>query len=61
MSDEKRQDEDEVPSPAGMPEMNPPKGGPDADPDAPDPEDLFPGRPGTPPGDSGLEAEGPSS
>ncbi|GEL17037.1 hypothetical protein [Pseudonocardia asaccharolytica] len=46
MADEKRQDE--VVNPAGMPEMHPPKGGPNEDPDVPDPEHLVPGRPGFP-------------
>jgi mycofactocin glycosyltransferase len=46
MTDEKRQGE--VVNPAGMPEMHPPEGGPNADPDVPDPEDLVPNRPGTP-------------
>lgn len=46
MADEKRQDE--VANPAGMPEMHPPEGGPNADPDAADPGLLVPGRPGFP-------------
>jgi hypothetical protein len=36
----------EVPEVAGMPSMDPPVGGPNADPDALDPADLVPGRPG---------------
>jgi hypothetical protein len=44
MTDEKRQDE--AAGSAGMPEMNPPEGGPNADPDTPDPEKLVPPRPG---------------
>jgi hypothetical protein len=43
--DEQRQDD--VVNPAGMPEMHPPEGGPNADPDVPDPEDLVPNRPQT--------------
>jgi hypothetical protein len=58
MTDEKRQDE--VVNPAGMPEMRPPKGGPNADPDAPDPEDLVPNRPGTPQEPKEVRSEGPS-
>jgi hypothetical protein len=45
MADE---NQDEVVNPAGMPEMHPPKDGPNADPDAPDPSQLVPGRPGVP-------------
>ena len=37
-----------VVNPAGMPEMHPPEGGPNADADAPDPGTLVPGRPGFP-------------
>ena len=39
----------DIPEAAGMPPMDPPAGGPNADPDAPDPGDLVPGRPGPPP------------
>ncbi|MFC5995469.1 hypothetical protein ACFQE5_14740 [Pseudonocardia hispaniensis] len=46
MADEKRQDE--VVNPAGMPQMHPPEGGPNANPDVPDPGNLVPGRPGIP-------------
>ena len=42
----------EVPEVAGMPSMNPPEGGPNADPDAPDPGDLVPQRPGAPPAEN---------
>lgn len=45
MADEKQ---DDVVNPAGMPEMHPPEGGPNADPDSPDPGLLVPGRPGAP-------------
>jgi hypothetical protein len=45
MADENQED---VVNPAGMPEMHPPKDGPNADPTAPDPELLVPGRPGAP-------------
>lgn len=38
-------------NPAGMPEMHPPGGGPNQDPNVPDPGDLVPGRPGPPPRD----------
>jgi hypothetical protein len=56
MSDQERQDD--VVNPAGMPEMNPPEGGPNADPDVPDPKDLFPNRPGTPEEDVQVDTEG---
>jgi mycofactocin glycosyltransferase len=60
MTDEKRQDD--VVNPAGMPEMHPPEGGsPNADPDAPDPEDLVPNRPGTPQETEKVEPESPQS
>jgi mycofactocin system glycosyltransferase len=59
MTDEKRQDD--VVNPAGMPEMHPPQGGPNADPDAPDPEDLVPNRPGTPQETERVEPESPQS
>lgn len=35
-----------VVNPAGLPEMHPPEGGPNADPDSPDPGQFVPGRPG---------------
>jgi hypothetical protein len=38
----------QVTNPAGMPEMHPPEGGPNADPTVPDPGQLVPGRPGFP-------------
>ena len=41
-----------VPEVAGMPSMDPPEGGPNADPDAPDPADLVPQRPGAPPAEN---------
>jgi hypothetical protein len=44
MTDEKH--EGEIVPPPGMPEVNPPQGGPNADPNTPDPEDLVPNRPG---------------
>jgi hypothetical protein len=59
MTDEKRQDE--VANPAGMPEMHPPKESPNADPDAPDPEDLVPNRPGTPQETEQVDTEGPQA
>lgn len=49
----------EVVNPAGMPEMHPPEGGPNADPDAPNPEDLVPNRPGTPEVEEEVEPRGP--
>ena len=58
MTDEKRQDD--VVNPAGMPEMHPPEGSPNADPDAPDPEDLVPNRPGTPQETEQVDPESPS-
>jgi mycofactocin glycosyltransferase len=58
MTDEKRQDD--VVNPAGMPEMHPPEGSPNADPDAPDPEDLVPNRPGTPQETTQVDPESPS-
>jgi hypothetical protein len=45
MADE---NQDEVVNPAGMPEMHPPEGGPNADPDSPDPGLFVPARPGVP-------------
>ena len=42
------EDQGQVVNPAGMPEMHPPEGGPNADPDVPDPGQLIPGRPGFP-------------
>ena len=44
MTDEKRQDE--AVNPAGMPEMQPPEGGPNADPNTPNPEEMMAPRPG---------------
>ena len=41
----------DMPLAAGMPPLDPPDGGPQADPDAPDPADLVPGRPGPPASD----------
>ena len=57
--DEQRQDD--VVNPAGMPEMHPPEGGPNADPDVPDPEDLVPNRPGTPQEPEEVDPEGPQT
>jgi len=53
--------EKEPVNPAGMPEIHPPKGGPNADPDAPDPEDLVPNRPGTPAREEQVDPEGPGA
>jgi hypothetical protein len=39
----------DVVDPLGRPTINPPEGGPNADPNTPDPGDLVPGRPGPPP------------
>jgi hypothetical protein len=36
-----------APNPAGIPQPDPPEGGPNNDPDAPDPADLAPGFGGT--------------
>jgi hypothetical protein len=47
MGDE--QDRNDVVDPLGRPKIDPPEGGPNADPNAPDPGDLVPGRPGPPP------------
>ena len=44
MDDKTNQDADNL---VGVPEPNPPEGGPNADPDAPDPADLVPGLGGT--------------
>ena len=55
MTDER---ESAVPDAAGMPPMDPPAGGPNADPDSPDPSDLMPPRPGTPPEDVDTESSG---
>ena len=38
---------DDADNMAGMPEPNPPKGGPNADPNTPEPADLVPGLGGT--------------
>lgn len=57
MTDEKHQED--VANPAGMPEMHPPKESPNADPDAPSPEDLVPNRPGTPMEEEEVDAKGP--
>jgi hypothetical protein len=38
---------DKTANTAGIPEPDPPKGGPEADPDVPDPADLTPGLGGT--------------
>ncbi len=53
MTDDKPKDE--VANPAGMPEMNPPEGGPNADPDAPDPSNFMRMRPG--PSEEAEDAE----
>jgi hypothetical protein len=45
----------EVPDAVGMPAMDPPPGGPNADPDTPDPVTVMPPRPGPPPADSGPD------
>jgi mycofactocin system glycosyltransferase len=58
MTDDKRQDE--VANPAGMPEMHPPKDGPNADPNSPDPENLVPNRPGNPGEELEVDPEGPN-
>ncbi len=50
-NDTQRGDGGEVPDAAGMPAMDPPAGGLEADPDTPDPADLMPPRPGALPGD----------
>lgn len=55
-----QQPEKEPVNPAGMPEMHPPKGGPNADPDSPNPEDLVPNRPGTPEREEAVEPQGPA-
>ena len=63
MTDEQARDDQGqggVVNPAGMPEMHPPEGGPNADPDAPDPEDLVPNRPGTPQDTERVDPEGPA-
>jgi hypothetical protein len=48
MTEHGRQDEhaEPVPDAPGMPGMQPPEGGPKADPDSPDPEDVMAPRPG---------------
>jgi hypothetical protein len=45
----------EVPDAAGMPQMDPPTGGMSDDPDAPDPVDVMPPRPGPSPAESGPD------
>jgi hypothetical protein len=55
MTDEKRQDE--AVNPAGMPEMQPPEGGPNADPDTPNPEEMMAPRPGALEGEQDAEPE----
>ncbi|HSU08992.1 MAG TPA: hypothetical protein VLK57_07320, partial [Pseudonocardia sp.] len=45
----------EVPDAAGLPHLDPPRGGMSEDPDSPDPVDVFPPRPGPPPAESGPE------
>ncbi len=50
-NDTQRGDENAAPDAAGMPAMDPPAGGPNEDPDTPDPADLMPPRPGALPGD----------
>jgi len=44
-------------NPPGMPEIHPPKEGPNRDPDALDPAGLVPGRPGPPPKDAADEID----
>ncbi|MGI5131382.1 hypothetical protein ACQEVB_31575 [Pseudonocardia sp. CA-107938] len=48
--------EHEVVDELGRPVIDPPEGGPNADPDAPDPGDLVPPRPGPP---EDIEPSGP--
>jgi mycofactocin glycosyltransferase len=45
----------EVPDAAGLPHLDPPRGGMSEDPDSPDPVDVFPPRPGPPPAESGPD------
>jgi mycofactocin glycosyltransferase len=53
MTEDKKQGE--VPDAAGMPEMDPPDGGANADPDSPDPADLMAPRPGALEGEQDAE------
>jgi hypothetical protein len=55
MGDEK---EHEVVDELGRPVIDPPEGGPNADPDSPDPGDLVPPPPGAP---EEIEQRGPAS